>query len=72
MPTPAFVETKRLLQQAATDMGERLSSRQAHHLARVCWSIWSGDETPDLVEDPTAREAIRRVLARLDQMEAAA
>lgn len=66
MPETTFSQTRRLILRAMTEMGERCSRFQAGQLARVCISIWSGDETPDLVKDPTAREAIRRVLARME------
>ncbi|MBV7412329.1 hypothetical protein KRX56_06250 [Dermabacteraceae bacterium TAE3-ERU27] len=58
-----FVETKRLLQELAAEMGEKLSSRRAHFLAEACFSIWSGEAMPLLVNDPTGEEAVRRVMA---------
>ncbi|MBV7412121.1 hypothetical protein KRX56_05145 [Dermabacteraceae bacterium TAE3-ERU27] len=58
-----FVETKHLLQALSAEMGERLSSRRAHKLARVCFAIWSGEEVPPLINDPTGEEAVRRVVA---------
>ncbi|MGQ4544572.1 hypothetical protein ACUH97_08160 [Dermabacteraceae bacterium P13088] len=57
-----FVETKHLLQALAAEMGEKLSSRRAHKLARVCFALWAG-EVPPLVNDPTGEEAVRRVMA---------
>lgn len=72
MPQATFSQTRRLILRAMTEMGEECSRFQAGQLARICISIWAGDETPDLVKDPTAREAIRRVLARIDQQQEAA
>lgn len=69
MPQITFSQTRRLILRAMTEMGEEYSRFQAGQLARVCISIWSGDETPDLVKDPTAREAIRRVLAQIDHQQ---
>ncbi|WP_058234144.1 hypothetical protein [Devriesea agamarum] len=60
---PDFVETKRMIQEVAQDMGAHLSARKVHRLARICHAIWDGDYVPPLVDDPTAQEAIERVLA---------
>lgn len=62
---PAFVETKRLCKMAFAEMGVNCSSRRAHRIAEVLFAIWSGDEVPGLHSDPTATEAIKRVMAKL-------
>lgn len=64
--------TRNLVRQALTEMGETLPRRAIDRLVQIVISIWSGDETPDLIKDPTAREAIRRVLAQLDATDEAA
>ena len=64
---PAFTQTRRLVRQALSEItGERCSTSRAHRLAEVIYSIWSGDEVPDMHADPTAREAIRRVMAQME------
>lgn len=73
MPAHSITATTRaLLRQALADMGESIPRRALDRLVQIVISVWSGDETPDLIKDPTAREAIRRVLAQIDQQEAAA
>lgn len=63
--------TRELLRQALADMGETLPRKALDRLVQIVISIWSGDETPDLVKDPTANEAIRRVLAQINDAEEA-
>lgn len=65
-------DTRALLRQALADMGETIPRRRLDQLTQTCISIWAGDDTPDLIKDPTAREAIRRVLARQNAAEEAA
>lgn len=62
---PAFVETRRLCKQALSEMGERCSTRRAHRLAEMLFSIWRGDEVPALHSDPTAEQAIKNVMKGL-------
>lgn len=57
--------TRDLLRSALADMGETLPRRRLDQLTSLCISIWAGDETPDLIPDPTAREAIRRVMTQV-------
>lgn len=57
-------QTRNLLRQALADMGETIPRRRLDRLTQTCIAIWAGDAEPDLIDDPTAREAIRRVLAR--------
>lgn len=58
-------QTRALLVTALNDMGTAISRRRLDRLVQVCIAIWAGDETPDMHADPTAREAIRRVMARM-------
>lgn len=58
--------TRNLLREALAEMGESIPRRALDRLVQVVISIWSGDETPDMHPDPTAREAIRRVLSRME------
>lgn len=64
--------TRDLLRQALAEMGESIPRKALDRLVQVVIAIWAGDETPDLVKDPTAREAIRRVLAQIHDAEEAA
>lgn len=60
---PSFPELRSLCRQALTEItGERISRARAERIARVLISIWTGDEQAWTHADPTAREAIRRVM----------
>lgn len=64
----AFVHTRALVKQALEDItGARCPTRRAHRLAEVLFAIWRGEEDAAIwpVVDPTAREAIRRVMAEV-------
>ncbi|WP_168198043.1 hypothetical protein [Brachybacterium sp. SGAir0954] len=63
---PGFLETRDLVKQALTDMGERCSTRRAHRLAEVLFAIWRGEATPMQYADPTGETAVRRILATLE------
>lgn len=58
--------TRELLRQALADMGETIPRKALDRLVQIVISIWSGDEVPDMHADPTAREAIRRVMAQME------
>lgn len=58
--------TRDLLHQALAEMGTTIPRRRLDRLVQVVISIWAGDEAPDMHADPTAREAIRRVLAQME------
>ena len=59
-------QTRTLLRQALDDMGETLPRRRLDQLTFLCLAIWAGDEEPAAIPDPTAREAIRRVMNRME------
>lgn len=79
MPTyPTFVETKHIVVDEYQQIGQRCSARKAHSITRALFAMrergganWSREEA-ELVKDPTGREAIRRVMARLNTREEAA
>lgn len=65
----SFVELKRWIREEAARMGASCSSREAHAIARTVWM--QNEDEDDLSEgltdvrmhsDPTAIEAIRRVM----------
>lgn len=66
MPKSTAAATRDLLRQALADMGETIPRRRLDQLTFLCLAIWSGDATPDLIQDPTATEAIRRVMTRME------
>lgn len=79
MPTyPTFVETKHIVVDEFNQIGQRCSARKAHSITRALFtmrerggSTWSREEA-ELVKDPTGREAVRRIMARLTAHEVAA
>lgn len=66
MPSTLAAQTRELLRHALDDMGENLSRRRLDRLTFLCIAIWSGDEEPTGIPDPTAREAIRRVMSKME------
>lgn len=66
----SFTDLKRWIRDEAERMGSRCSSRQSHSIARSVWmqnseedDTASGLRDLNLHSDPTAREAVRRVMA---------
>lgn len=70
----SFVSTKHLVQYEYTVAGLKCSARKAHRIALAlidmthrASNVWSTGDQPDLIKSPTEREAIRRIIAQMQE-----
>lgn len=68
---PSFKQTKQWVKEVLSDMGQSCSVMESKKVAHVCLAIWAGDLEPTIAyQDPTGREAVRRVLAMREAVSA--